>query len=150
MAFLVGSDTRPFPTMAPFISFPRQVTAMFVRAIHRSPGVREDRVAGRRRESSPPSRTIAGCETGSADHPATRPPPNMNDISSVTNASIHLACKSATYSTGSLRDNPTKSTEITPPRKPEIACEAHCGASLNPRPAGVFGRTRSAERRLRG
>ena len=43
---------------------------------HRSPvgRDREGHVSGRRRESNPPSCTIAGCETGSPDHPATRPP----------------------------------------------------------------------------
>ena len=50
--------------------------------------------------------------------------------SSAINAKISLACKCATYSTGGLSDNATKSTKITPLRKPKSECEAQCGAAL--------------------
>ena len=34
------------------------------------------------------------------------------------------ACKSASYATGSLPYNSTKSTKVSPPRKPQPTCEA--------------------------
>ena len=44
-------------------------------------------------------------------------------------AKTHLAYIAATSSKGGMLDNPTKSTKITPPCKPEPACEAQCGAA---------------------
>ena len=46
---------------------------------------------------------------------------------------IHLTCKSATPSQGSLADSPTKSNKITPPHKPATCMRGAVWDSLKTR-----------------